>query len=201
MCCVILFVRIVFPPIRFGGSIFCMRQCLHIIQKKSVLLRALCHITRKKSAVLKHTLLTITSPSFAVHLHPSLHTVFIAASILWLMLRHLLPVASCLLCVAWRYVTFAVICCLPSLATQSKSLSVHCHWTFVVAWRTLSLNAWRSVVAKVRVIFSGKFSWVMPMVVRAICEIRLSDVDDGGEGWGWILMMHKGVQRGCLVVV
>ncbi len=28
VCCVIIFVRIVFPPIRFGGSIFCMRQCL-----------------------------------------------------------------------------------------------------------------------------------------------------------------------------
>ncbi len=39
------------------------------------------------------------------------------------------------------------------------------------------------------------------MVVRAICEICLSDVDDGGERWGGILMMHKGVQRQCLVVV
>ncbi len=28
VCCVILFVIIVFRPIRFGGSIFCMRQCL-----------------------------------------------------------------------------------------------------------------------------------------------------------------------------
>jgi hypothetical protein len=39
------------------------------------------------------------------------------------------------------------------------------------------------------------------MVVRTICEICLSDVDDGGEGWGGILMMHKGVRRRCLVVV
>ena len=39
------------------------------------------------------------------------------------------------------------------------------------------------------------------MVVREICEIRLSDVDDGGEGWGGILMMHKGVRQQCLVVV
>jgi hypothetical protein len=39
------------------------------------------------------------------------------------------------------------------------------------------------------------------MVVRAICEICLSNVDDGGEGWGGILMMHKGVRRRCLVVV
>jgi hypothetical protein len=70
-------------------SVFC-----HIIQKKSVLLRALCHITRKKSAVLKHTLLTITSPLFAVHLCPSSHIVLIAASILWLTLCCLLPVAS-----------------------------------------------------------------------------------------------------------
>jgi hypothetical protein len=70
-------------------SVFC-----HIIQKKSVLLRALFHMTRKKSAILKHTLLTITSPSFAVHLRPSLQIVFIAASILWSTLRCLLPVAS-----------------------------------------------------------------------------------------------------------
>ncbi len=41
----------------------------------------------------------------------------------------------------------------------------------------------------------------MPMVVTTICEICLSNVDDGGEGWGGILMMHKGVQRQCLVVV
>ncbi len=41
----------------------------------------------------------------------------------------------------------------------------------------------------------------MPMVVRTICEICLSDVDDGGERWGGILMMHKGVRRRCLVVV
>ncbi len=39
------------------------------------------------------------------------------------------------------------------------------------------------------------------MVVSTICEICLSDVDDGGEGWGGILMMHKGVRRRCLVVV
>ncbi len=181
---------------------FCMRQFLcHIIQKKSVLLRAFCHITCKKSAVLKHTLLTIASPSFAVHLRPSLHIVFIAASILWSTLCRLLPVTSCMPCIAWRCMTFAVIHCLPSLAAQSKLLSIHCCWTFVVAWHSLSLNAWRSVVAKVRVIFSGKFSWVMPMMVRAICEICLSNVDDGGEGWEGILMMHKGVRWCCLVVV
>ncbi len=39
------------------------------------------------------------------------------------------------------------------------------------------------------------------MMVRTICEICLSNVDDGGEGWGGILMMHNGVQRQCLVVV
>ncbi len=33
------------------------------------------------------------------------------------------------------------------------------------------------------------------MVVRTIFEICLSDVDDGGEGWGGILMMHNGVQN------
>ncbi len=41
----------------------------------------------------------------------------------------------------------------------------------------------------------------MPMVVRMICEICLSDVDDGEEGWGGILMMHNGVRQRCLVVV
>ncbi len=39
------------------------------------------------------------------------------------------------------------------------------------------------------------------MVVRTICEICLSDVHDGGEGWEGILMMHNGVRRRCLVVV
>ena len=39
------------------------------------------------------------------------------------------------------------------------------------------------------------------MVVRTICEICLSNVDDGGEGWGGILMMHNGVRRRCSVVV
>ena len=39
------------------------------------------------------------------------------------------------------------------------------------------------------------------MVVKTICEICLSDVDDGGEGWGGILMMHNGVRQRCLVVV
>ncbi len=111
---------------------------------------------RKKSAVLKHTLLTITSPSFAVYLRPSSHIVFIAASILRSTLCHLLPVASCLPCVVWCCMTFAVTCRLPLLAAWSKSLPVHHRWTFVVAWCTLSLNAWRSVVAKVRVTFSGK---------------------------------------------
>ena len=33
----------------------------------------------------------------------------------------------------------------------------------------------------------------MPMVVRAKCKICLSNVNDGGEGWGGILAMHKGV--------
>jgi hypothetical protein len=41
----------------------------------------------------------------------------------------------------------------------------------------------------------------MPMAVRTICEICLSDVDDREEGWGGILMMHKGVRGRCLVVV
>ncbi len=39
------------------------------------------------------------------------------------------------------------------------------------------------------------------MVVRKICEICLSNVDDVGEGCGGILMMHKGVRRRYLVVV
>ncbi len=39
------------------------------------------------------------------------------------------------------------------------------------------------------------------MVVRTICKIFISDVDDGGEGWGEILMMHNGVRQQCLVVV
>jgi hypothetical protein len=56
-------------------------------------------------------------------------------------------------------------------------------------------------VVKVRVIFSNQFSQVMLMVVRLICEICLSNVDDGGEGWGGILTMHKWVRQGCLVVV
>ncbi len=152
-----------------GVFFMCVSVLCHMIQKKSVLLHALCHISCKKSAVLKHTLLTITSPSFAVHLCPFLHIVFIAASILRLTLRHVLPVASCLPCIVWCCVTFAVTRRLPSLAAWSKSLSVHCRWTFVVTWRTLSLNAWRSVVAKLRVIFSGKFSWVMPLVLWKFC--------------------------------
>ena len=41
----------------------------------------------------------------------------------------------------------------------------------------------------------------MPMVVRTICEICLSDVHDVGERWGGILMMHNGVWQRCLVVV
>ncbi len=56
-------------------------------------------------------------------------------------------------------------------------------------------------VVKVRVIFSNKFSQGMLMVVRMICEICFSNVDDGGEGWGGILTMHKGVRERCLVVV
>ncbi len=39
------------------------------------------------------------------------------------------------------------------------------------------------------------------MVVRTICKICLSDVDDGGEGWWGILMMHNGVRQQYLVVV
>jgi hypothetical protein len=43
-------------------------SCVISFRKNLFFCGALCHITHKKSAVLKHTVLTVTSPSLAVHL-------------------------------------------------------------------------------------------------------------------------------------
>ncbi len=82
-------------------------SCVISFRKNLFFCGALCHISRKKSAILKHMVLTITSPSLAVHLRCFHRTSYLLLPVYF---GRCTPfVASCFLS-AVRCVTLRDIC-------------------------------------------------------------------------------------------